>query len=291
MLDVEVGFLPRQVFRHVHFLQPRLAAPPAETDQEIGGGGERVGDAVDQVAAAVAVEVDGVLEIVGGGELHAAEFAGPIADHVLHALVAALHDAQGVEQLLAEEFRTAAVIGERRQRLQDAEISEIAAEVAFQPPERGQHRRRHAVLLFDLGEQRGVLLHLLLAVRDARAADHAVGELQEGLLEHGLALVAPDDAGIEHQVGRGGRQDLRRNALLQRLGFELRQPRLEAAGVAAARGHGRARHRDREHGDAEQADRQSQSRLAHEAWESRVLAVGSNVPETGPGSRPISAKH
>jgi hypothetical protein len=58
---------------------------------------ERVRNAADQVAAAVAVEVDGILEIVGGGELHAAEFAGPIADHVLHALVAALHDAQGVE--------------------------------------------------------------------------------------------------------------------------------------------------------------------------------------------------
>ena len=65
MLDGEVGLLPRQLLRHAHFLQPGLAALPAEADQEIGGGGERVGNAVDQIAAAVAVEIDGVLEIVG----------------------------------------------------------------------------------------------------------------------------------------------------------------------------------------------------------------------------------
>ena len=43
--------------------------------------------------------------------------------------------------------------------------------------------------------KRGVLLDLGLAVRDAGAADHAVGELQEGLVEHLLAVVARTMAG------------------------------------------------------------------------------------------------
>ena len=104
---------------------------------------------LDQVAAAVAVEVDRVLEIVGGGELHAAEFAGPVADHVVDGLVAALDDAQRIEQLRAEEVGAAAVIGERGDRAQDFVVAEIGAEVALQAPEGGEHRRRHAVLLFD----------------------------------------------------------------------------------------------------------------------------------------------
>ena len=130
----------------MHFLQPRLVALPAEGDQEVGGGGERVRNAVDEVAPAVAIEVDRILEIIRSGELHAAEFAGPVTDHVLDALVAALDDAERIEQLLAEEIGPPAVIGESRQRAQNVVVAEIGAEVAFKAPEGGEHRRRDAVL-------------------------------------------------------------------------------------------------------------------------------------------------
>ena len=211
MLDVEVGLLPRQVLRHVHLLQPGLAALPAEADEEIRGRSERVGHALDQVAAAVAVEVDRVFEIVRGGELHAAELAGPVRRPCRrHAWSPRCDDAQRVHQLRAEVVAAPAVIGERRQRRQDLEFAEIAAEVALQAPEGGDDRRRHAVFLLDLAEQRGVLLHLLLAVRDAIAADHAVGELQEGLVEHRLAMVAPDDVRIEESSGEASVDHLRR---------------------------------------------------------------------------------
>ena len=234
MLDAEVGLLPRQVGRHAHLLQPRLAALPAEADQEVGGGGERVRNAVDEVAAAVAVEVDRVLEIIGSGELHAAEFAGPVADHVLDALVAAFDDAQRVEQLLAEEIGPPAVIGERRERAENIVVAEIGAEVAFQAPEGGEHRRRHAVFLLDLREQRRVLLDLGEAVGNARAAHHPVGELQKGLVEHRLAVIAADDRLVECHAGRRSRNDAGRDALRGCVLLEVLEPALVAAvGLAA----------------------------------------------------------
>ena len=85
MRDGDVGFLPWQILRHAHFLQPGLAALPAEADEKVGAGGQGVGDALDQIAAAVTVEIDRVLEIVGSSELQAAEFAGPVADHLVDA--------------------------------------------------------------------------------------------------------------------------------------------------------------------------------------------------------------
>ena len=258
VLDVHVGLLPRQVRRHVHLLQPGLAALPAEMHQEIGAGGERVGNAVDQVAAAVPVEVDRVLEIVAGGELQPAELAGPVADHFGNALVAVLHDAQRGEQLLAEEVGPPAVIGERGERAQDAVVAEHLAEIALQAPKGGEHRGRHAVGLLDAGEDRGIFLHRRLAVLHAVAGDQLVGELQEGEVEDRLALVAPDDGGIEGQVGRGLRQHPRRDALRQGVLLEVGQPFLEAAGVAATRGHGRARQED-----GEQNRRPFQRRFAH----------------------------
>ena len=241
MLDGEVGLLPRQVGRHVHLLQPGLAALPAEADQEVGAGGERIGDAVDQIAAAVTVEVHGVLEIVGRRELQAAEFAGPVADHAVDGLIAALDDAQRVEQLRAEEVGAAAVIGERGDRAEDFVVAEIGAEVALQAPEGGEHRRRHAVFLFDRSERGGMLLDLGEAVGNAAAAHHAVGKLQEGLLEHGLAVIAADDGRIEGHGRRGGGDYLLRNALRGGVLLELRKPLLVAAAIVAGGGECRSR--------------------------------------------------
>jgi hypothetical protein len=50
--------------RRVHLVGPAQAALPALVDELLGGGGERVGHRVPDVGAAVAVEIDGVFEIV-----------------------------------------------------------------------------------------------------------------------------------------------------------------------------------------------------------------------------------
>jgi hypothetical protein len=39
-------------------------------------------------------------------------------------------------------------------------LAHVGAEIAFEPPERGDHRRRHAVLLLGAIEDRGVFLDL-----------------------------------------------------------------------------------------------------------------------------------
>src|SRR5262249_21118436 len=219
-----------------HFFQPRLATLPAEADQKVGRRGKRIGNALDQVAAAVAVEVDGVLEVIGGGKLHAAEFAGPVANHVFHALVAALDDAQRIEQLLPEEIRPPAIIGERCDRAQNVVLAEVRPEIAFQTPESCQHRGGHAVLLLDLREERPVLLHLVLPGGNAAATDHAIGKLQERLVEDRLAMVAPDNGRVEDHARRRRRDHPRRNALCGSLLLAILEPALVAAVGAAGRG-------------------------------------------------------
>ncbi len=51
----------------------------------VGGRADDVGGVGEQIGVAVAVVVDGVLEIAGGQELRLADLAGPGADHGLRA--------------------------------------------------------------------------------------------------------------------------------------------------------------------------------------------------------------
>ncbi len=169
--------------------------------QIIGGGGERIRDAVDQVAVAVAVEIDAVFDVVRRRELHPAEFAGPVASHLINGLVAALDDLERVEQLLAEFVAAPAVISQGRQRRQDLELAEQRTVIALEAPHRGDDLARHAIGLLDAAEQRAVLVELGDAVGDAFAAEQTVGELQEGELEYALAGVALDHQLLEIHVG------------------------------------------------------------------------------------------
>jgi hypothetical protein len=84
--------------------------------QVVGGGGERVGHAADQVAPAVAVEVDRGLEEGAGHELRVAEGAGPGAGEPARLDVAVGEDAQRRDQLAAEERLAPALAGQRRER-------------------------------------------------------------------------------------------------------------------------------------------------------------------------------
>ena len=235
MHDLQIGLLPRHVRGDAHFLEPRFAALPAEARQEVRGGGERVRHALDQIAAAVAVIVDGAAIIVGGGELHRAQFAGPVAAvHFGDGEIAAPQDAQGVDKLLAEIFGAAAVIGERRDGAEDVVLAGIGAEVAFEAPERDENRRRNAVLLLDLGENRRMTLHHDLRVLHAMTGDHTVGELQEALLKHLLIAVALDDLGRELHVGNGRIHHGGADALRDRVLAEVLHPAFEAGAVATA---------------------------------------------------------
>src|SRR5882724_8495241 len=60
---------------------PVLAAVPAIARQIVRGGGQHVGCAAQEVAPAVAVEIDGVLDPGRWHELRLSDFAGPGAAH------------------------------------------------------------------------------------------------------------------------------------------------------------------------------------------------------------------
>ena len=272
MPDGEVRLVPRQVGRHPHLLQPRLAPPPAQMHQEIGRGSDHIGHAGDQVAAAVAVIVHRVVEVVRRQELRLPQLAGPRADHLLGREVAAVDDTQRVQQLGTELLAAAAVVGQRRERAQDGELAHAGAVVALQRPQPGDDGARHAVVLLDLGEQLAVLLEARQAALDAVVGDELVGERQEALGEEALLAIARDHARVQRDAveSRGHRRA--RYALRRGLFAEAVEPDAEIAGVAAVeiggrRYRGRARRRRlsgglRDGRRADEAERQSQRSFA-----------------------------
>ena len=115
--------------------------------------------------------------------------------------------------MAAEHVRAAAIVGQRRDRVDRMILALAGAEVALQSPECRDHRRRHAVVLHLALEQRPVLLDLVGAAGEASARQHLVGHFEEGLREEASAAVDIDDALIEHEIGRRGGDRGRRNAL------------------------------------------------------------------------------
>src|SRR5581483_5931378 len=83
MLDREIGLLPRQIARDANLLEPWLVALPAEMNEIFSGRADHVRNALDQVALAVAVVVDGVRHVFRRHELRLAERTLPRADHFI----------------------------------------------------------------------------------------------------------------------------------------------------------------------------------------------------------------
>src|SRR5262249_23592747 len=155
------------------------------------------------------------------------------ADHLVGAQIAALDQAQRVEQMSAEHLRAAAIVGEGGQRFDGLVLALPSAEVAFQSPERRNDGSRHAEVLLLASKRRLMLLYVRRAAGQTPAREHLVGDFEEVLGEEALPTVDIDDALIEHEVRRGRSEGRLRNALGRRFLFEIGEPRLEGAGVAA----------------------------------------------------------
>jgi hypothetical protein len=168
-----------------------------------------------------------------GQKLQLPELVGEQPDHLLGRQVAALDDFQRRDQLRAKQLRPAAIERQRGERAQRRQVSDIAAEIGLQPPERDDRRRRHAILIFDALEGGGELLDALGAGVEAIFGDHAVGEFQERLREYALAAVLRDDVDVVAQIRRGGCERILRNAGSGGFAAELREPGLEIGRVAA----------------------------------------------------------
>ena len=104
------------------------------------------------------------------------------ADEIPQRQIAALDDLQGGDKLALEQLGAAAVMRQRRHRADHRQLAHVAgAVVAFQRPDRHDHRRGHAELLLDAPEQRGVHLHQFPGAVDAGRDDPGGGVLLEAL--------------------------------------------------------------------------------------------------------------
>src|SRR5690606_1957793 len=117
--------------------------------------------------AAVAVAVDAVFQDVCRQELRLADFAMRRAAR-RGAERAVLHELQRRIELIGEEFRATAVIGERCDGRDGVFLAEEAAEAGFHAPDRQERTGRHAIAAFDALEEGGVLLLQALAAADDR---------------------------------------------------------------------------------------------------------------------------
>ena len=182
---------------------------------------------MDEIALAVAVEVHRELHIGRRQELGLPDLASPVAAQFGRRHVAAVDDAKHVEEFPAKLVGPAAIMCERRHRADDGELALIDAEVGFQPPDRGEHRRGDAELPFNAGEGRRMLRKQRRTFAQTVGRDHSPGKLLEGLGEDTLAAVAGQRHGVvDHAVQRRCYGPLG-NALRRRLALEFRKPCVE----------------------------------------------------------------
>ncbi|MCW0438969.1 hypothetical protein NB723_003933 [Xanthomonas sacchari] len=222
--------------RQLHLQPPRLAALPAGQLEVVGGGGERIGNAGDQVAAAVAIAVHGDAGVGAGHELGMAEGAGPGPGQALGPQVAGLQQLQQREQFAAEERLATAFTGQGQQRHQQRALAGDAAVVALHAPHRDHRLRVDTVLLRDLREQVAMRGEHGATIVDALAVDQAGQVVPDRRGELGLGVEQRQHARVRLQTGG--------EAVEGRLGdTRLRRSRAQAGHAAGEGRIGRGRRR------------------------------------------------
>ena len=220
--------------RQLHFETPGLAALPAGLGEEVGGGGERVGGVVHQVALAVTVAIDGEALEGGGHELCVAEGAGPRADQALGRDVTGLQDAHGGIQLAAEEGLAPAVAGQRAECLHQRVLAQALPEVALHTPDRHHSRRLDAEALLHARQRVRVLPQHGLSLLHALVVDQAAEVVPDRCAELGLVVELLDHAHVGHHTSR--EQSVAGFGDAGRAGFALQA--VEAAGEVGRGGGG-----------------------------------------------------
>jgi hypothetical protein len=156
----------------------------------------------------VAVAVDAVVDDVFGKHLHHADFPGPGALRVHRVEIAMLEQGQRGEDLRPEDMRTAAVMGQRHQRVERVVIALERAEIRLESPEGQEDAARHAEAALDLVEDGAPAFCVAAPVVDPVLGNQAAGELGEGHGEDALPPIRIDGAlGVAgmHEEGVDGR--------------------------------------------------------------------------------------
>ena len=158
--------LARRFFRHAHLAAPVLAGRPSVAFQVVGDGGEHVGRRGPDVAASVAVEILGELQVAGRHELRLPHRARPGSPHVGELDVAPIEDLERREELAAEQRRAALVPGQGRQSGDGRADAGESAEVGLETPDRDDDFGGDAVVRADFLEQRALLHEPFPRARD-----------------------------------------------------------------------------------------------------------------------------
>ncbi len=109
------GLRRLETLGNTHFHAPRFAAAPTGTLEIVGSGGQCIRNAADQIAAAVAIAVDGDARVGAGHELGVAEGAGPGTGEPLRLQVALLDQLDERQQFATKEGLAPAGTGQRGQ--------------------------------------------------------------------------------------------------------------------------------------------------------------------------------
>jgi hypothetical protein len=199
-------------------LAERRARLPAVHLQEVGGRGEHVRHAAAQVDAAVAVEINAVLDVGRRQELGLADLARIGAEHIAQRQVAALRDLQRRNELALEQLAAPAIVRERRQRAHHRQLAHVAAVVGLHGPDRHDDGARHAELSLDPLEQSGMARHQRPGALDARLGDARACVFLEALAKGvALAPIEGHHRRIVRDAGERACDDLLRDAGGRRL--------------------------------------------------------------------------
>ena len=150
-------------------LHHRFARLPAVVLQIGGDAADGVDRAVDQVDAAVVVEIDRITAPAAGQELRVAKRAGVGAAIARHVAVLVARQQEQLAQFAPEQFRARRIVERQRgQGADDREVAGVATVDRFDADDGGDHMRRHAVLLFGARQRRGMFGHESASFADAQ---------------------------------------------------------------------------------------------------------------------------
>ena len=190
-----------EVRRQDDLVPPAIPAHPAVHFQIVRRRTDDVGNRVDHVAPAVAVEIDGKALERRRHELRRSEGAGPGTDQTIGRNVAALQDFQRRQKLFAEIIAAAADAGERRGRAQHRAVAAHGAVIRFDAPDRGDDVAIDAISALGRGENRSVLRQQLAPARDAIVADQEIEIVPGRFVELRLGVEQIHDAQVRREPG------------------------------------------------------------------------------------------
>ena len=189
----------------------------------------------DDVAAPVALEVDGKAQEGRGHELRLPERARPGSVELVGRHVAAVDDLERRHQFGAEIVGAPAEAGKRGQRLHERAGPHLLAEIQLHAPDRRQYVAADPELLLRAEKRARLAPHRRFAVGDPVVAGEGVDIVPDRRLELRLLALEIEHFHVRLESVEGDAEGVSGNPVARGLGFE----RTDAGGEVSPR---RGRH-------------------------------------------------